>query len=174
MTLTAEQLIFLLNLAPLPGEGGWYRETYRAELRLPATALAPHFAAERSAGTAIYYLITPEGYSALHRLPGDEVFHFYLGDPVEMLQLDSRSGQGHIVTLGPDLLAGQRPQVVVPGGVWQGSRLQPGGAFALLGTTMAPGFDFTDYERADAGQLVSAFPAFAEEIGRLSTPSSST
>jgi uncharacterized protein len=165
--MTAEQLIAHLGLKPLPREGGWYRETYRADLALPADALAPHYPGGRAAGTAIYYLLTPDTFSALHRLAGDEVFHFYLGGPVEMLQLDPRRGEARVVVLGSDLLAGQRPQVVVPGGVWQGSRLRPGGAFALLGTTMAPGFDFADYEDADAAALAAAFPAFTESIHRL-------
>jgi predicted cupin superfamily sugar epimerase len=167
---TAEQLIRLLGLRPLPREGGWYRETYRAGLELPAAALAPRYRAARAAGTAIYYLLTAGTCSALHRLPGDEVFHFYLGDPVEMLQLDPTSGRGRVATLGPNLASGQEPQVVVPGGVWQGSALRPGGAFALLGTTMAPGFDFTDYEAGDPERLSAAFPAFADRIRRLGAP----
>jgi uncharacterized protein len=166
--MTAEQIIVHLGLAPLPREGGWFRETYRADLIMPAGALAPRYPGPRAAGTAIYYLLTPDSFSALHRLAGDEVFHFYLGDPVEMLQLDPRSGEGRLVVLGSDLPAGQQPQVVVPRGVWQGCRLRPGGAFALLGTTMAPGFDFADYEHADPAALAAAFPAFSEAIRRLS------
>jgi predicted cupin superfamily sugar epimerase len=165
--LTAQQLIDLLDLKPLPREGGWYRETYRADLVLPAAVLPPVYRAERAASTAMYYLLTPDTCSALHRLSGDEVFHFYHGDPVEMLQLDPQSGQGCIITLGVDLLAGQRPQVVVPGGVWQGSRLRPGGLIALMGTTMAPGFDFADYEHGDAARLTAAFPDFTERIRSL-------
>src|SRR5262245_2914999 len=134
MSLTAEQVIALLDLKPLPLEGGFYRETYRSDDLLPALVLPRHGRA-KSAGTAIYYLLTPDTCSALHRLPTDEVFHFYLGDLVHMLQLPP-DGPGHMLTLGPDLLAGQSPQVVVPHGVWQGSVLAPGGAFALLGTTM--------------------------------------
>ncbi|HEY7312988.1 MAG TPA: cupin domain-containing protein [Gemmataceae bacterium] len=158
--LTAEELIRLLRLAPLPHEGGWYRETYRSARNLPSIA--------GSAATAIYYLLTPDTCSALHRLPTDEVFHFYLGDPVEMLQLGPNSEDGgRIVTLGADLFAGQQVQTVVPAGVWQGSILQAGGAFALMGTTMAPGFDFADYEAAERAALKAAFPAFAERIARL-------
>lgn len=165
--MTADEIIAHLGLAPLPREGGWFRETYRAGLQWPASALAARYPGPRAAGTAIYYLLTPESFSALHRLTGDEVFHFYLGDPVEMLQLDPRRGEGRFVVFGTDLLAGQRPQEVVPAGVWQGSRLLPGGAFALLGTTMAPGFDPADYEGANAATLAAAFPAFSEAIRRL-------
>lgn len=165
---TADEIIRLLHLQPLPHEGGWYRETYRSPLPLPAEILAPRYSAPRSAGTAIYYLLTPDTFSALHRLPTDEVFHFYLGDPVEMLQLGpTPKDGGRILTLGSDILAGQQVQAVVPAGVWQGSALRAGGAFALMGTTIVPGFDFADYEAADGDALIAAFPAFAERIACL-------
>jgi predicted cupin superfamily sugar epimerase len=111
-------------------------------------------------------LLTPDTFSALHRLRGEEVFHFYLGDPMEMLQL-APDGSGRLVLLGTDLLSGQQPQTVVPAGVWQGSRLRPGGAFALLGTTMAPGFDFADFEAGKREQLQTQYPNFADLIERL-------
>jgi predicted cupin superfamily sugar epimerase len=166
--LTAAQLIAALDLRPLPREGGYYRETYRSADVLPAGTLA-RFGAARSAATAIYYLLTPETASALHRLPTDEVFHYYRGGPVQMLQLPP-GGPGRVITLGPDLEAGQQPQVVVPRGVWQGSWLAGGSAFALLGTTMAPGFEFTDYEAGDRAALSLEYPEFADLIERL-TPS---
>ena len=155
--MTAEQLIAALQLRPLPLEGGYYRETYRSDLHLPNSG--------KSVCTAIYYLLTPDTCSALHRLPADEVYHFYLGDPVEMLQLDDRGGR--VLTLGPDVLAGQAVQTVVPRGIWQGSALRDGGSFALLGTTLAPGFDFDDYEAGDPADLAARYPAFAERIARL-------
>jgi predicted cupin superfamily sugar epimerase len=117
-------------------------------------------------GTAIYYLLTPYTFSAMHRVPGDEIFHFYQGDAVEMLQLPP-DGEGKVVVLGNDLLAGMRPQVVVPGGVWQGSRLVAGGRFALLGTTMSPGFDYSDYEAGRRADLAGRFPQFAQFIEQL-------
>jgi uncharacterized protein len=155
--MTPGEIIDLLGLQPLPLEGGYYRETYRSAAR---------FAADKSAATAIYYLLTPDTFSALHRLPTDEVFHLYLGGPVRMLQLGP-DGTGREVVIGTDLAAGQRPQVVVSAGVWQGSRLAAGAAFALMGTTMAPGFDFSDYEGGDRRRLVGEYPAFAGEIRRL-------
>jgi predicted cupin superfamily sugar epimerase len=164
--LTAEALIAALDLRPLPREGGYYRETYRSADRLPAAARAGRYRTDKSAGTAIYYLLTADTCSALHRLPTDEVYHFYLGSPVRLLQLPS-GGRGHTVTLGPDILAGQSVQAVVSAGVWQGSCLEPGGAFALLGTTMAPGFDFADYEAADQGDLIARYPEQADLIRRL-------
>jgi len=164
--LDADAIRRLLNLVPLPGEGGHYRETYRAPLRIPAAALPPTYGAARTASTAIYYLLTPESFSALHCLRGDEVYHFYLGDPVELLQLDP-AGDGKVTVLGPDLEAGMRPQAVVPAGVWQGSRLRPGGRVALLGTTMAPGFEFEDIEMAGRPALCRDFPAWADLIASL-------
>jgi len=165
---THEEIIRLLDLQPLPHEGGWYRETYRSPLQLPVDVLAPRYSAARSGGTAIYYLLTPDTFSALHRLPTDEIFHFYLGDPVEMLQLGpTPKDGGRVLMLGSDILAGQQVQAVVPASVWQGSVLRLGGAFALMGTTMTPGFDFADYEAADRDALSAAFPDFAEQIARL-------
>jgi hypothetical protein len=150
--VTAEQVRERLGLRPHP-EGGYYVETYRAEERVDS----------RSLSTAIYYLLTPDTFSALHRLRSDEVFHFYLGDPVEMLQLRP-DGSAREVVLGSSVLEGTQPQVVVRKGVWQGLRLRPGGAFALLGTTVAPGFEFADFELGRRDALVAAYPAHAERI----------
>ncbi len=163
---TATELIALLQLQPHPREGGFFRETYRADQSL---AHAPgNHAGPRAASTAIYYLLTPQTFSAVHRLVSDEIFHFYLGDPVRMLQLEP-DGQGRTLVLGSDLLHGQQAQVVVRRGVWQGSCLEPGGSFALLGCTVAPGFDYADYETGQRDALVKQYPAFAEWICRLTT-----
>lgn len=168
MDLTAERLVELLGLEPLPVEGGMFRQTWRSEQTLAKQVFPVRHGSDRPAGTAIYYLLTdaPDSFSALHRLPTDEVYHFYLGDPVQMLMLHPDGGSEQIV-LGSDLLSGQRVQHVVPRGVWQGSRLREGGRFALLGTTMAPGFDPQDYEGGSRERLVAAYPAAAEEIRRL-------
>ncbi len=165
--LNVQELIAALDLQPLPLEGGYYRETYRSPTRLPAAALPDHYRTDKALSTAIYYLLTPHTFSALHRLPTDEIFHFYLGSPVQMLQLWP-DGQGRVVTLGPDVLAGQSLQVIVPRGVWQGSFLTAGGSYALLGTTMAPAFDFADYEAGNCERLVEVYPDYAELIRRLS------
>ena len=153
----AERIIALLGLQAHPIEGGFFRETYRSAESLPRAG------GSRSVATAIYYLLTPQTVSALHRLPGDEIFHFYLGDPVRMLQL-SPDGSAHTAVLGSDLLNGQQPQLVAPGGVWQGSHLVDGGRFALLGATMAPGFDYADYEAGRREELSSQYPAWTELI----------
>jgi predicted cupin superfamily sugar epimerase len=118
MTLNAAQLIDLLGLQPLPGEGGWYAETYRSAEGIPGAALPERFEGrDRLFGTAIYYLLTAESdsFSALHRLRGEEIYHFYLGDPVEMLLLFA-DGTSQNVRLGHDLAAGERVQFVVPPG----------------------------------------------------------
>lgn len=161
---TVDEIIRTLDLRPLPGEGGLFKEMYRSDRMLPA-ALLPE-GSSRALATAIYYLITPDHFSALHRVRGDEVFHFYMGDPVDLWQLRA-DGTGQWMTLGTNLAEGMRPQVVVPGGVWQGLLLRPGGSFALLGTTMSPGFDVADFELADRTALVKRFPAFSAEIERL-------
>jgi predicted cupin superfamily sugar epimerase len=153
--MSSADVIALFDLKPLPREGGYYRETYRSAQR----------AGDKSAGTAIYYLLTPDTFSALHRLPTDEIYHFYLGDPVTLLLLGAEGGR--MVTLGNDVQAGQQPQFVVPHNVWQGSSLQPGGVFALMGTTMAPGFDFSDYEAGKRDELTRRYPKFAESIEQL-------
>ena len=114
----------------------------------------------------MYYLLTPETTSALHRLPTDEVFHFYLGDPVVMLQLYP-DGTGKTITLGPNILSGQIVQCVVPKFVWQGAALVAGGRFALMGTTMAPAFDFADLELGNRGELLAQYKEHSELINRL-------
>src|SRR5207248_1770036 len=163
--LDADDVIRLLGLRPHPVEGGFFRETYRSAAALPAAVLPGH-GGPRSVSTAIYYLLKPGHVSELHVLPGDEVFHFYLGSPVRMLQLWP-DGSGQEVVLGPDLAAGQVPQLVVPAGVWQGTRLAGDSGFALLGCTVAPGFDYADYRSATRAELIAKWPAFAEEIRRL-------
>jgi hypothetical protein len=163
--LTLEQIKRLLKLEPLAPEGGFFAETYRTRETLAAGAL-PALGASRPLATAIYYLLEPGTFSALHRLRSDEVYHFYLGDPVEMLLLES-DGRGRVLRLGSDLVAGLRPQAMVPAGVWQGSRLVSDGQWALLGTTMAPGYDDADFELGSRAELAARWPAFRELIGAL-------
>jgi len=161
----ADDVIRRLNLQLHPKEGGYFRETYRAAESLGADALPSRYGAARSFSTAIYYLLTPNTYSALHRLQSDEVFHFYGGGAVEMLQL-LPDGSGRTVIMG-DFASGGQPQVIVPRGVWQGSVLKAGGEFALLGCTVAPGFDYTDYESGRRDDLIARYPQFADFIRRL-------
>ena len=159
--MTAEDVKELLGLKPHPREGGWYVRTWEAEEYVAARQ------GERRTSTAIYYLLEPGTFSEMHRLRSDEVFHHYMGGAVQMLQL-AAGGEGGTVRLGGDLAAGERPQVVVPRGVWQGSRLVREEGFALLGCTVSPGFEFDDYESAPSAELSGQWPAWAEEIARLS------
>ena len=169
--LTAEQIIRHLRLEPLPVEGGYFRQTHCADEKIPADALPVRYTAEKPFGTAIYFLLTaePDCFSALHKLPTEEVYHSYLGDAVEMLLLHPE-GRSERIILGHDILGGQRVQFTVPRGVWQGSRLLPGGRFALMGTTMAPGFTPPDFVGGDREELLREFPAEADLVRALTRP----
>ena len=158
--MTVQELISLLHLQPHPKEGGFFAETYRSS----ATLNVPD--GTRNLATAIFYLLTPESFSEMHCLPGDEIFHFYLGDPVEMLHIHA-NGSSEVIVLGDDIASGMKLQHVVPGGVWQGSRLKQGGAFALLGTTMSPGFAYEDYVSGKAEALIRLCPQRADMIRAL-------
>jgi len=164
--ITAAELKSILNLEPHPREGGWFRQTWKAAETIPKDALPPRYAATRSAGTAIYYLLEPDSFSEMHTLASDEVFHFYLGDPVEMLQL-LPDGAGRRLMLGKNIANGDLLQTVVPQNVWQGSRLVPGGKVALLGCTVSPGFDYADYASGERAELVRGWPDWREMIEQL-------
>jgi predicted cupin superfamily sugar epimerase len=171
--MTSDEVKKLLGLVPHPREGGSYVRTYESGERLPADAFAEErYPGPRLTGTAIYYLLEPGEFSEMHRLKSDEIFHFYAGDAVEMLQLHA-GGRGTILRIGNDLVRGERPQAVVPRGIWQGSRLAPGGQWALLGCTVSPGFDFEDYEAGARNELSREWPAFAALIAELTRPAPS-
>jgi predicted cupin superfamily sugar epimerase len=158
--MTADEIKALLNLQPHPIEGGHFRRTYTSATPLDLPRGIRH------AGTAIYYLLEPGTFSEMHCLSSDEIFHFYLGDPVEMLQLHE-GGRSAVFILGPDLMDDQHVQLVVPAGVWQGTRLIGDGKVALLGCTVTPGFDFADYRSGNAEELVAKWPAQADRIRAL-------
>jgi predicted cupin superfamily sugar epimerase len=135
-----ETIIRILDLRPLEPEGGYFARTFLSSQELE------FWMGRRSTVSSIYYLVTPDSYSMLHRLQSDEIYHFYLGDPLELHQVTS-SGAHTKTLLGPDLLGGQRPQAVIPAGSWQASRLIEGSfGYSLVGTTVSPGFDFRDFE----------------------------
>ena len=165
---SADQIVNHLQLEPLPHEGGLYRQTYYASERIEADALPERYRGTRPFCTAIYYLLTqaPDSFSALHRLKTDEIYHFYLGDPMEMLMLHP-NGSSERVILGHDLLAGQQVQLVAPAASWQGSRLVEGGHFALMGTTMAPGYEQEDFELGEGDELVAEHPDRVDLIRAL-------
>ncbi|MDO4333868.1 MAG: cupin domain-containing protein [Eubacteriales bacterium] len=154
--MTAQQIIDALGLEPLPVEGGMVLQTYKSSLTIDG----------QSAGTTIYYLLSDSDFSHLHCLTGDEIYHFYLGDPVEMLEL-LPDGTTKITILGPDILNGQCVQHLVPAGNWQGSHLLPGGQFALLGTTMCPGYSDDGYTHGNAKDLTGRYPEAEKLIYQL-------
>ncbi len=159
---TTQQLIERLCLRPHP-EGGYYRETYRSSESIDKDALPSRYNGARSFGTAVYYLLTAETFSAIHRVKTDEVWHFYCGDPVEILQL-LPDGSGSLTTLGSDVERGMQPQAVVLWGTWQGARLVQGGDYALLGTTVALRFEFTDFQLGCRDELLHAYAPFKDAI----------
>ncbi|MBL1430327.1 MAG: cupin domain-containing protein [Robiginitomaculum sp.] len=155
--MQANDLISLLDLKPLPGEGGYFRRTHEGTIDKNG----------RAKFSVIYYLLTPEQpRSALHYLPIAESYHFYLGDPVQMLILQP-DGSGKELLLGSDVFVGQKVQTMVPEQCWHGSYLCDGGKFALLGTTMTPGYVDSDYQAADCDLLQQQYPAFSQQIKKL-------
>ncbi|RKY04895.1 hypothetical protein DRP77_02595 [Candidatus Poribacteria bacterium] len=163
MDREVRELIELLQLRPHP-EGGFYRETYRSDLIIPPDALPDRYRGPRCVCTAIYYLLTAGEVSALHRVASDEIWHFYAGDPLELLILEGK--EARLARLGSDLLSGEVPQVLVPAGAWQGARVAEGGKWSLVGCTVAPGFEFEDFELASPS-LADEFPEHRELIRRF-------
>lgn len=162
---SAEEVIRHLDLVPLPEEGGYYRETYRSAEQ------ADFSHGRRHASTCIYYLVTEHEFSALHSVKSDEIFHFYAGSAVEMAWL-TKSGEVSKRVLGSNVFAGECPQVVVPKGVYQGTRLlHPGEHYwALLGCTVSPGFDFADFDAPGRKALLARFPEHASTIDAFTRP----
>lgn len=159
--VTPEDLVAHYGLEPIPREGGRFRRTWAGPERPDG----------RPEGSAIVALLTaePGDHSALHRLPSDEVWHFYLGDPLEMLLL-APDGSSRTVVLGPDVLGGQWVQYTVPAGTWMGGRVAEGGAWSFFGCTMAPGFTYGGYEHGVAEELTARYPDRAGLIAALCRP----
>lgn len=159
--LSAADIIRHFDLKPLPVEGGYYRVTYTGDLRLPASVLPPSIRSERPAKSVIYYLLTADTISRLHRLEIDEMWHFYLGDSVDLFVFGTEVDYTKI-ELGHDLLDGQTVQAVVPAHSWFGARLRSGGSWALMACTLAPAFsdeDFSLPDDADFASLLARYPA---------------
>lgn len=170
------ELIRRFGLEPLPVEGGHFRQTWRSGdlLRvadLPARYDPARYDATKPAGTAIVALLTdePDSFSAMHLLPTDEVWHYYLGDPLDLLLLWPGGRSEHVV-LGPNVLGGHEVQVVVPAGTWMGARVAAGGRWTLFGTTLAPGFTSADFEAGGADELAAGWPDAAELVRTLTRP----
>ena len=162
---TAQALIECFQLLPHP-EGCYYRETYRDTGTIPRDVLPGRFAGPRSYSTAIYYLIPAGKRSGLHRISADEVWHFYLGDPLQ-LEVIHPDGRLEQVILGPNITKGERVQFIVPAGCWFGGQLIGSGEYAFGGCTVAPGFDFADFALADRAILLRQFPQHRAMIERL-------
>ena len=147
-------------------EGGHYRQTYRADLTLAKKSLPEEFTGARAASTAIYFMLEGEEFSALHRLRSDEVWHFYVGAPL-VVHTIGRDGDYSEILLGNDPEVGELPQAVVKAGCWFGSRVRDGMGFALVGCTVAPGFEFEDFEMGKREELVQAHPEHRKMIEQL-------
>jgi hypothetical protein len=164
--MTAEQVVKHFKMQPLPQEGGFFIETYRAAEVLKKDILSAGVSGDRNISSVILYLLTAKTVSLMHRLKHDEMFHFYMGNPVTMLQLHP-DGSSEIITLGHDILNEQKVQVLVPKGVWQGAFIQPSGKFSLMGCSVAPGFDEADFEIGDRETLLAKYPDMRERILHL-------
>jgi uncharacterized protein len=157
-TKTAEQVIQKLALRPLPGEGGYYRETYRSKNNINVTFPGETTPVERSLNTQIYYLVTEDSFSALHRLKQDEIYNFYDGLAAEIF-LIYQDGTSKVIRLGKDIAQGETPQLLIPAGTWQGVRLATGQkGYSLMGTSVSPGFEFADFELGDRKKLINQLP----------------
>ncbi|KAB1149185.1 cupin domain-containing protein [Streptomyces luteolifulvus] len=159
--MTPEDLVAHYGLEPIPREGGRFRRTWAGPERPDG----------RPEGSAMVALLTaePDDFSALHRLPSDEIWHFYLGDPLDLLLL-APDGTSSTPVLGPDVLGGQHVQLTIPAGTWMGARVAAGGTWTLFGCTMAPGFTYEGYEHGDAAQLTARYPSEAARIVPLCRP----
>jgi len=157
---TARDWIEILGLGKHP-EGGYYRETYRSE----TTFAGPGFTGPRAVSTAIYFLLPADEVSALHRIKSDELWHFYAGQP---LTIQVIAADGSATTI---LLSGERPQAIVKAGCWFGATVAS--EYALVGCTVAPGFDFHDFEMGERAALLAAYPQHRLIIERLTKPAGS-
>jgi uncharacterized protein len=163
--MTADNLIKHLQLQPHP-EGGYFKETYRSAGIIPLQSLSQNFSGDRSYSTAIYFLLQQGDYSAFHKIESDECWHFYEGSSLLIHVIDAE-GNYSCVRLGRNLDKGEVFQFVVPAGNWFASEPAPGTAFSLVGCTVAPGFDFADFEMANAETLSKKYPKHNSLIYRL-------
>ncbi len=158
--LAAADIIRILDLKPLPVEGGYYRQTYLGDLQLPKEVLPPSVRSDRPASSLIFYLLTADTKSRLHRLELDEVWHFYMGDVVELFVFEASFDYAKF-ELGHGLLEGQDVQALVPAHSWFGARLRAGGTWALMGCSLAPAYsdeDFSLPDDAEFATLLARFP----------------
>ncbi|MEM6719032.1 MAG: cupin domain-containing protein [Bacteroidota bacterium] len=160
-----QQLVESLQLLPHP-EGGFYKEVYRSEKLIAKNALPDDFSGDRSYCTSIYFLLTSENFSAFHRIKQDEIWHFYEGSSLSVHVIDAE-GNYTEHKVGMDFSKGEQPQLVVPAGCWFASSVTEKDSYAFVGCTVAPGFDFDDFELANRKELQAAYPTHAAIIYRL-------
>ncbi|NQT60214.1 MAG: cupin domain-containing protein [Bacteroidetes bacterium] len=160
-----KELIDILELEPLPWEGGYFKQHYASADKIDSAALSSRYENEgvRAVSGAIYYLITPDNFSTMHKLRTDELWHFYYGDSAEQLCLYP-DGRADLVKIGVNFAAGERPVHNTPAGVWQGTRLAAGGRYALFGTTMAPIYDDSDFIIGNVDEISNLYPEASELI----------
>jgi len=160
---TAHEIKVMLGLERHP-TCGFVAETYRSSLRIPKGALPGAYESDRPYASALYFLVTPDAQIVMHRIRSDQLYHHYLGDPLEVLMLYP-DGSGAVATVGSDLEAGMRPQLLIPGNTFHTSRLLPGEAgYALLASTEWPRVEPPDVEHGDIEALAAVYPSFHEEI----------
>ena len=165
MTPNAKTYIDALQMEAHP-EGGFFKETYRCHHLMDVTQAGGGATVQRSVSTGIYFLLEKNNFSAFHKIKSDEMWHFYAGQALEVLELNERGELG-CTRLGSDILGGEVHQHVVPGNTWFAARVAAGGSFSLVGCTVAPGFDFADFCLADRSMLVAAFPQHRQTIAEL-------
>ena len=163
--VTAQQLINHYGLQPHP-EGGWYKETYRSNEYILATALPAGFDGNRVFSTAIYFLLEQNDFSAFHRIKSDECWHFYAGGPL-LIYIIRQNGMLDIIKLGNDISKGEVFQYVVPANCWFASKPSVNSIFCFVGCTVSPGFDFADFELANGEVLSALYPMHKIVIGQL-------
>ncbi len=164
----AEYWIKKLNLNKHP-EGGYFGEIYRSTETVTKSALPKRYSGERSFLTSIYFLITSKDTSNFHRLKSDEIWHFYLGDPLSVHILHKKTGYSR-VTLGKDPEQGQVFQAIIKKGYWFGATVDKPDSYSLVGCTVAPGFDFDDFELARREDLLNEFAEYKEIVAQLTKP----
>ena len=160
-----KKIITQLNSEPHP-EGGYFRETYRSHGEISEVNLGQDFNGKRNFSTCIYFLLTSDSFSALHRIKQDEIWHFYTGSPI-LLHLLSESGIHKQVIIGNDIENGETPQFVVPGGYWFGAEVIDENSYSLVGCTVSPGFDFKDFELKSREEMMALFPEKQDLISKL-------
>ncbi|MGY6647319.1 cupin domain-containing protein [Wenyingzhuangia sp. IMCC45574] len=160
-----QQIIEQLNLLPHP-EGGYFKETYRSTQSIPKASLSKEFSGDRNHSTAIYFLLTSDTFSAFHKINQDEFWHFYKGTTIK-LHMISPEGEYSSVLIGNNFNNGEVPQFVVPAQYWFAADVIESNSYALVGCTVAPGFDFDDFVLADRKELSNLFPSHSEIITRL-------